>query len=215
MRKLIYSMTVSLDGYISGPQGEGDWAIPDEELHQFHNDQVRALGGHLLGRRLYEVMSYWETAEERNPTAPRYAHEFARIWKDLPKIRLLEHAHEGRGQDEALERGSGRGGPEAEGTARGAPCGGGRDPRCDLDATRFDRRVSPLRQPGRPWWRHALLHRVGAECRACTPRDANVRHRRRLPSLRASTTAPYIVERLQNSRQSGRMHTRSHHRRHN
>jgi dihydrofolate reductase len=86
MCKLIYSMTVSLDGYISGPQGEFDWTAPDEELHRFHNDQVRELGGHLLGRRLYEVMSYWETAEERNPAAPQYALEFARIWKDLPKI---------------------------------------------------------------------------------------------------------------------------------
>ena len=86
MCKLIYSMTVSLDGYISGPQGEGDWTIPDEQLHRFHNDQVRELGGHLLGRRLYEVMSYWETAEERNPAGPQYAREFARIWKDLPKI---------------------------------------------------------------------------------------------------------------------------------
>ena len=79
MCKLIYSMTVSLDGYISGPQGEFDWTAPDEELHRFHNDQVRELGGHLLGRRLYEVMSYWETAEERNPAAPQYALEFARI----------------------------------------------------------------------------------------------------------------------------------------
>jgi dihydrofolate reductase len=66
MCKLIYPMTVSLDGYICGPQGEFDWAVPDEELHRFHNDQVRELGGHLLGRRLYEVMSFWETAEERN-----------------------------------------------------------------------------------------------------------------------------------------------------
>jgi dihydrofolate reductase len=86
MCKLIYSMTVSLDGYISGPDGEFDWSAPDEELHRFHNDQVRELGGHLLGRRLYEVMSYWETAEESDPAAPRYALEFARIWKDLPKI---------------------------------------------------------------------------------------------------------------------------------
>jgi dihydrofolate reductase len=86
MCKLIYSMTVSLDGYISPPQGGADWATPDEELHRFHNDQVRDLGGHLLGRRLYEDMSYWETAEEREPAAPQYALEFARIWKDLPKI---------------------------------------------------------------------------------------------------------------------------------
>jgi dihydrofolate reductase len=73
MCKLIYSMTVALDGYISGPDGEFDWSAPDEELHRFHNDQVRELGGHLLGRRLYEVMSYWETAEERNPAAPQHA----------------------------------------------------------------------------------------------------------------------------------------------
>jgi dihydrofolate reductase len=86
MCKLIYSMTVSLDGYISPPQGGAEWAAPDEELHRFHNDQTRALGGHLLGRRLYEDMTYWETAEERDPAAPQYAIEFARIWKDLPKI---------------------------------------------------------------------------------------------------------------------------------
>lgn len=86
MRKLIYSMGVSLDGFIAGPRGEGDWAAPDEELHRFHNEQARQLGLHLLGRRLYEVMSYWETAEERNPSAPQHELEFARVWKELPKI---------------------------------------------------------------------------------------------------------------------------------
>jgi dihydrofolate reductase len=86
MRKLTYSMIVSLDGYIAGPREEGDWAAPDEEGHRFHNEQARGLGLHLLGRRLYEVMTYWETAEERNPSAPDYALEFARIWKELPKI---------------------------------------------------------------------------------------------------------------------------------
>ena len=85
MRKLIYSMTVSLDGYIAGPNGEIDWGAPDEELHRFHNEQTRELGAHLLGRRLYEVMVYWETADEE-PSAPDYTLEFARIWKDLPKI---------------------------------------------------------------------------------------------------------------------------------
>ena len=85
-RKLIFSMAVSLDGYIAGPNGEGAWAAPDEELHRFHNDQARELGLHLLGRRLYEVMAYWETAEERNPSAPEHELEFARIWKQLPRI---------------------------------------------------------------------------------------------------------------------------------
>jgi dihydrofolate reductase len=83
MRKLIYSMGVSLDGFIAGPGGEIDWGAPDEELHRFHNQQTREIGAHLLGRRLYEVMTYWETADEK-PSSPE--HEFARIWKELPKI---------------------------------------------------------------------------------------------------------------------------------
>jgi dihydrofolate reductase len=85
MRKLIYSMGVSLDGFIAGPQGEIDWTAPDEQLHRFHNEQMREIGAHLCGRRLYETMVYWETAEE-NPSASDYELEFARIWKGLPKI---------------------------------------------------------------------------------------------------------------------------------
>jgi dihydrofolate reductase len=85
MRKLIYSMGVSLDGFIAGPDGEIDWSAPDEELHRFHNEQTRETGAHLYGRRLYEEMTYWETAEE-NRSAPDYEIEFARIWKETPKI---------------------------------------------------------------------------------------------------------------------------------
>ncbi len=85
MPKLIYSMGVSLDGFIAGRDGEIDWSAPDEELHRFHNRQTRELGAHLCGRRLYEAMTYWETAEE-NPSAPEHELEFARIWKALPKI---------------------------------------------------------------------------------------------------------------------------------
>jgi dihydrofolate reductase len=85
MRKLIYSMTMSLDGFIAGPGGNIDWTAPDEELHQFHNDQVRELGAHLLGRRLYETMLYWETAAQ-DPALPAVMLDFARIWQPLPKI---------------------------------------------------------------------------------------------------------------------------------
>ncbi len=87
MRKLIYSMTVSLDGYIAGPSGELDWSAPDEELHRFHNEQTREIGAHLCGRRLYEVMTFWETADQ-NPAAADYELEFARIWKAIPKLVL-------------------------------------------------------------------------------------------------------------------------------
>jgi dihydrofolate reductase len=85
MRKLIYSMGVSLDGFIAGPGGEIDWSAPDEELHRFHNQQTREVGAHLCGRRLYETMTYWETAGE-DPSEPEHELEFAGIWKSLPKI---------------------------------------------------------------------------------------------------------------------------------
>ena len=85
MRKLIYSMSVSLDGFIADPVGEIDWSVPDDELFRFHTEQVRELGGHLLGRRLYETMVYWETAEEQ-PSLSEDEREFARIWKELPKV---------------------------------------------------------------------------------------------------------------------------------
>jgi dihydrofolate reductase len=84
MRKLIYSMTVSLDGYIAAPDGAIDWSVPDEELFLFHTEHVREIGAHLCGRRLYETMVYWETAEE-SPLAAEHV-EFARIWKALPKV---------------------------------------------------------------------------------------------------------------------------------
>ena len=85
MRKLIYSMTVSLDGFIADPGGEIDWTAPDDELHRFHNERVRELGAILCGRRLYEVMVYWETAHE-NPGIGETELEFARIWQALPKV---------------------------------------------------------------------------------------------------------------------------------
>ncbi len=84
MRKLIYSMTVSLDGYIAGPDGAIDWTAPDEELFLFHTQQVQETGVHLCGRRLYEAMVYWETAEE-SPLPAEHV-KFAQIWKALPKV---------------------------------------------------------------------------------------------------------------------------------
>jgi len=85
MRKLIYSMGVSLDGFIAGPGGEIDWSAPDEELHRFHNQRAREVGTHLCGKRLYEEMVYWETADQ-SPSAGETELEFARIWQRLPKL---------------------------------------------------------------------------------------------------------------------------------
>jgi len=92
MRKVIYSMGVSLDGYIAGPDGDFAWSVPDDELHRFHNERVGELGGHLLGRRLYEEMTYWETTDQdpafdEHPAEQReIAVEFAQIWQALPKV---------------------------------------------------------------------------------------------------------------------------------
>jgi dihydrofolate reductase len=85
MRDVIYSMAVSLDGFTAGPDGDFAWSAPDEELHRFHNEQTRELGAHLCGRRLYEVMVYWETAD-KDPALADYMREFAAIWQRLPKI---------------------------------------------------------------------------------------------------------------------------------
>jgi dihydrofolate reductase len=85
MRKLIYSMTVSLDGFIAAPGDKIDWSVPDDELFRFHTEEVRELGAHLLGRRLYETMVYWETAGGQ-PSISEDELEFARDWRKLPKI---------------------------------------------------------------------------------------------------------------------------------
>jgi dihydrofolate reductase len=84
MRRLIYSLTVSLDGFIAGPDGAIDWSMPDEELFAFHTQRVRETSVQLCGRRLYETMLYWETAQETS--LPEQHVEFAEIWKALPKI---------------------------------------------------------------------------------------------------------------------------------
>ena len=64
MRSVTYSMGVSLDGYIAGPDGDITAPPPDEEVFRFVTDEIRQVGVHLLGRKLYETMLYWETADQ-------------------------------------------------------------------------------------------------------------------------------------------------------
>jgi dihydrofolate reductase len=86
MRKIIYAMMVSLDGYIEGTDGSLDWHIVDEELHRHFNDLESKMDLLLYGRRLYETMAaYWPTADQ-NPSAPDYEVEYARIWQNKPKL---------------------------------------------------------------------------------------------------------------------------------
>ena len=85
MRSVTYSMSVSLDGFIVGPDGTFDWTGPIEEVFRFWIDEIREVGVHLLGRRLYETMLYWETADQ-DPSLDDAELEWAALWKPLPKV---------------------------------------------------------------------------------------------------------------------------------
>jgi dihydrofolate reductase len=95
MRKIVFMMSVSLDGYFEGPDHDLGWQQISEELHQHFNDWLATSGAFLDGRVTYELMaSHWPTADQ-DPAASAPTIEFARIWRDMPKIvfsRTLEQA---------------------------------------------------------------------------------------------------------------------------
>src|SRR3974390_683728 len=87
-------MSVSLDGFMEGPNRQIDWHLVDDELHRQFNDVLRDAGAFLDGRATWELMArFWPTADA-DPAAPAPVAEFARIWRETPKIvfsRTLEH----------------------------------------------------------------------------------------------------------------------------
>lgn len=85
MTKLIYSAIASLDGYIEDADGNFDWAMPDEDVHQFANDLERGAGTHLYGRRMYQTMMVWETDPSLAAESP-LLRDFAEIWQSADKI---------------------------------------------------------------------------------------------------------------------------------
>ncbi|KRB76437.1 deaminase [Nocardioides sp. Root190] len=85
MRRVTYSLGQSLDGFTIGPDGRFDWNAPDEELFTFTTEEVREVDVHLMGRRLYEAMLYWEQPENADSFGP-LEQEFARLWLALPKL---------------------------------------------------------------------------------------------------------------------------------
>jgi dihydrofolate reductase len=85
MVKLIYSTIASLDGYVADDNGEFGWAAPDEQVHAFINELERGVGTYLFGRRMYEVMRYWETAEATSGRSP-VERDYAQIWRTTEKI---------------------------------------------------------------------------------------------------------------------------------
>lgn len=82
MAKLVFGMMQSLDGYIAGAEGGPGLPMPDEELHRHFNASVQASAGILYGRRMYEVMRYWE---EDEPGQDEVGLEFGAIWRAKPK----------------------------------------------------------------------------------------------------------------------------------
>ncbi len=85
MALLRYFATTSVDGYVADTSGGFDWAAPDEEMHAFVNDQCRTAGTWLLGRRMYQTLLYWETADA-SERAPAVARDFTDIWHGCDKI---------------------------------------------------------------------------------------------------------------------------------
>jgi hypothetical protein len=181
MPNVIYAMGgVSADGYVVGPDGKFDWSMPDDELHRFHNEQTRALAGHLLGRRLYETMVYWETADNDPSDIVR---EFALIWQALPKVVFSRTLDSVEGANTTLARDHlraeltslqesvawRRGGRRRRARCRGGPSGS-------------DRRVQAVRPSGRGRRRHPVLP-ARSPCRHGTGRDAHVQLARRLPAI--------------------------------
>jgi dihydrofolate reductase len=81
---LVYSSIASLDGYVADEEGNFDWAAPDEEVHAFVNDLERSIGAYLYGRRLYEVMRFWEDADLTDQSA--YIRGYAEIWRAADKF---------------------------------------------------------------------------------------------------------------------------------
>jgi dihydrofolate reductase len=93
--KLVYSSLASLDGYVSDESGDWSWARPDEQVHAAVNELERGVGTYLYGRRMYEVLVAWETADFEEP----YLREYAEIWRDADKVvysRTLEEVGSAR-----------------------------------------------------------------------------------------------------------------------
>jgi dihydrofolate reductase len=82
MAKLIYSAIASLDGYVADQEGRWDWSVPDEEVHRAVNELERPVGTYLYGRRMYEVLSAWETIESDEPAMA----DFAQLWRAADKV---------------------------------------------------------------------------------------------------------------------------------
>ena len=103
MRKVILMMSVSLDGFIEGPDHDLGWHMVDDELHSHFNEQLRGMGAFLDGRVTYELMAgFWPTADA-DPSSTGPMVEFAAIWRDMPKF-VFSRTMEGAGWNTTVVR---------------------------------------------------------------------------------------------------------------
>lgn len=103
MAKLIYSAITSLDGYVADAEGSFDWSAPDDEVHRFVNELERPIGTHLYGRRLYDVMVFWES-DEAVAGQPQAMRDYARIWRAAEKIVYSTTLHAPASERTRIER---------------------------------------------------------------------------------------------------------------
>ena len=103
MAKLIYTAIASLDGFVEDESGNFDWAAPDDDVHAFINNLERPAGTYLYGRRMYETMHFWETAQMR-PETPAVALDYARIWQAAEKVVYSRTLHSVSTSRTRLER---------------------------------------------------------------------------------------------------------------
>jgi dihydrofolate reductase len=180
---LIYSMSVSVDGFIADRDGAFGWGVPSDELFRFHLARTRELGGFLCGRRLYETMLVWETDPSLRDNEDTDA--FADVWSALPKV-VFSRTLDG-----------------VQGNARLAEAPLAEEVAAALDATDKDveiggaglaaaaielgprRRAAHVPLSGRRRWRHAVPAAGHRRHRARPDRDPDVRPARDLQALRA------------------------------
>jgi dihydrofolate reductase len=178
---LIYSMSVSVDGFIADRDGAFGWSVPSDELFRFHLDQVRRLGSSLLGRRLYETMLVWETDPSLRDNEDTDA--FADVWSALPKVVFSRTLDRVQGNARLAEA------PLAEEVAAALDAtdediaiGGAGLAAAAIELGLVDEHV-PL--SGRRRWRHAVPA-AGHRRRPAGPdRDQDLRLARDLRALRA------------------------------
>ena len=189
MRKIILMISVSLDGFIEGPDRQIDWHLVDDELHRHFNEQLGEMGAFLDGRVTYELMArYWPTADA-DPSSAGPVAEFAGIWRDMPKIvfsRTLERAEWNTTIAREVD-------VETIMALKAQPGGDlalGCGPRRGLPAARSDRRKPALRVPGPHRAGQTAVPGNGRDDRSAACRDQDVRQRRRPAPVPAGRVVP-------------------------